>query len=300
VPTWNQSLAVGVADIDRQHKQLFERADALLASMKQGRPADEVRTLIDFLGDYCSRHFRSEESLMLAMRYERREEHQRAHAEFGRRFREILDIFAVKGPSLSVTVELQDLICTWLVKHIGAEDVALAKLVAPGTGPSEKVASDRQPGPAASAAGERSLPANGLAQGGLVHEEKTDRGAPEGRGVFFYPSYTFYRGKRILRLDFTGLTHRELFGAFDLAGRTIRAEPLNSLRILTVLESSIASDTAEAFKAYALKNRPHVYASAIVGTSFWKVIVTDLFARGREDLVLFESETEALDWLSSR
>jgi hemerythrin len=292
VPTWTKSLAVGVTDIDRQHQQLFERADALIGAMKQGRPAHEVRTLIHFVGEYCSRHFRSEEDLMLALRYERREEHQRAHAEFARKFREILDLFAAKGPSLTVTVELQDLICTWLVKHIGSEDVLLAKLVARGAERAELPI-----GPALSPGGEG---AGALGASGPAHEAKTGHGASQERRTFFVPTYTFCRGKRILRLDFTGLERTDLFVAFDLAGKTIRAEPPASLRILTILESSIASDTAEAFKSYALKNRPHVFASAIVGTSFWKVIVTDLFGRGREDLVLFENETEALDWLSSR
>jgi hypothetical protein len=33
---------------------------------------------------------------------------------------------------------------------------------------------------------------------------------------------------------------------------------------------------------------------------FWKVIVTDLQAHGREDMQLFDDEASALDWLASQ
>ena len=62
--------------------------------------------------------------------------------------------------------------------------------------------------------------------------------------------------------------------------------------------SLLTPGAAAALKRLALSNRPYVRASAVIGTSFWKVIVTDLQAHGREDVMLFDDEASALDWLS--
>ena len=73
MPIWNADLAVGVPDIDAQHQELFRRADALLAAMKERQPADrEVERLFLFLDEYCSRHFASEERLMREKKYRSR------------------------------------------------------------------------------------------------------------------------------------------------------------------------------------------------------------------------------------
>ncbi len=112
------------------------------------------------------------------------------------------------------------------------------------------------------------------------------------------PRFVLHAGKEILRLDYSGLSHAELLAAFDTAGRVIRSHPLRSLRILTLLKSHFNAESAEALKRYGMTNRPHVRASAVIGTSFWNVPVMSLQVSGREDLVLFDDEARALDWLA--
>jgi hypothetical protein len=88
----------------------------------------------------------------------------------------------------------------------------------------------------------------------------------------FEPEFVQHRGARILRLEFTGLTLQELVAAFDQAQRAIAGEPVGSLRILSILRSHLTRDTADAFKRYGLANRRlAIRASAVVGSSFWKV-----------------------------
>ena len=57
MPTWSARLATGVPVIDAQHELLFQRADALLAAMKERRSSPEVLALLDFLEGYVSEHF---------------------------------------------------------------------------------------------------------------------------------------------------------------------------------------------------------------------------------------------------
>jgi hypothetical protein len=116
----------------------------------------------------------------------------------------------------------------------------------------------------------------------------------------FASAFIAHRGRRILRLDFDGLSEPELLAAFGKVREIVRAEPHRSLLILTRHNSQLTPATAAALKDLTLGNKPHVKASAVCGSSFWKVILVDVQAHGRDDLVLFDDEASALDWLAKQ
>ena len=62
--SWDPSLAVGNAEIDGQHQELFRRVDQLLRALQLGSVNAEVERVMAFVGDYVHLHFRSEEALM--------------------------------------------------------------------------------------------------------------------------------------------------------------------------------------------------------------------------------------------
>lgn len=126
MPIWKDSFAIGVPAIDRQHKELFARADGLLAAMREGRSAPECKRLLAFLREYCETHFGSEESLMQRIKYPGLAAHFQQHLEFKRRFEESAEDFAKSGANSVVAIELQGLIGGWLVNHICREDAQLA------------------------------------------------------------------------------------------------------------------------------------------------------------------------------
>jgi hemerythrin len=130
MPTWTPKLAIGVPAIDSQHKELFARADALLTAMSEGKTAQEVKPLLAFLDDYCSRHFTSEERLMREKKYPGLHEHVSQHAVFVKQFQGIMEQFHAKGPSITVSLGIQKLVSSWLVQHIGAVDAKLASFLA--------------------------------------------------------------------------------------------------------------------------------------------------------------------------
>jgi hypothetical protein len=116
----------------------------------------------------------------------------------------------------------------------------------------------------------------------------------------FAPEFIQHRGERILRLDYSALASADLVVAADQVRRLVTAEPLKSVRALTILYSRLTADAAAALKHAALANAPHIRASAMVGSIFWKVMAADVQAHGREELQLFDDEASALDWLASR
>ncbi|GEJ55937.1 hypothetical protein [Anaeromyxobacter diazotrophicus] len=116
----------------------------------------------------------------------------------------------------------------------------------------------------------------------------------------FAPTFVQHRGARILRIDLSALEPRDLIVAADQVRRIVTAEPPRSVRALTLLYARLTGEAAAALKACAQANTPHIRASAMVGSSFWRVIAADVQARGREELALFDDEASALDWLAAQ
>jgi len=113
----------------------------------------------------------------------------------------------------------------------------------------------------------------------------------------FEPRFVEVKSVRVLRLDFSGLSPRELIEAFARAGRLIASQPEASLRILTIFDSVFDEAAAEALKPFVEGNRPFVAASAVVTTGFWRVVLTSVKLNRRRDLQLFADEAAALEWL---
>jgi hemerythrin len=130
MPTWSPSLAIGVEEVDRQHRKLFERADALLDGMRARESDAELKVLFWFVDDYCTSHFAAEETLMREVGYPGIREQIAQHRKFTREFDAIAERFRAKGPTPELTLELQQLICGWFVTHIRALDTKIAAFVA--------------------------------------------------------------------------------------------------------------------------------------------------------------------------
>ncbi|MHB9035807.1 MAG: hemerythrin domain-containing protein, partial [Armatimonadota bacterium] len=54
---WTPDLAVGVREIDDQHRELFKRVNDLLEAMSKGKGRDEIAKVVAFLGNYVVTHF---------------------------------------------------------------------------------------------------------------------------------------------------------------------------------------------------------------------------------------------------
>ncbi|HEX7623386.1 MAG TPA: hypothetical protein VF400_07410 [Anaeromyxobacteraceae bacterium] len=114
------------------------------------------------------------------------------------------------------------------------------------------------------------------------------------------PIFVEHRGQRILRLDFSDVPPREMRSAVDKARQVISAEPNRSLRMLTVMYGRLTPDGVARVRTAAMANKPHLRASAMVGSRYWKGIYADIRARGRGELTLFDDEATALDWLAAQ
>jgi hemerythrin len=127
---WEPHLAIGVAEIDAQHRELFERVNSLLDAMREHRGAAQVKLLLHFLGRYVIDHFDTEERLMREAGYPGHDLHRREHEGFAREFHEVARAFAEGGATPAVVVKLNVWLCDWLRRHVSDSDQAMGRFLA--------------------------------------------------------------------------------------------------------------------------------------------------------------------------
>lgn len=123
---WQPSLELGVPQVDQQHKEIFNRVNAMLTAMQQGKGKQEVGQLIDFLGTYVVTHFTDEERVMSTKGYPHLAAHRELHAAFLADFKELKRELETKGSSTLLVIQVQRRVVSWLIQHIGTEDKKIA------------------------------------------------------------------------------------------------------------------------------------------------------------------------------
>jgi hemerythrin len=129
---WTDDLAVGVADIDRQHKELFTRLGGLLDAMAAGKAQTQAPAMLDFLARYVREHFATEERHMAAMSYPSANSHKLQHQAFIHEFQLIQRQFQAQGASPTLVLEVHRKVSDWLVNHICRTDKLLGAFLSRG------------------------------------------------------------------------------------------------------------------------------------------------------------------------
>ena len=121
---WGEEFSVGYADIDSQHKRLFQLADQLHAAMTAGKGKQVLGNTLNNLISYTKRHFSDEEMLMERHRYPGISQHKAEHHALTEKVVQFQKAFA-EGRA-TVTMELLQFLRNWLVQHIGVVDKKVA------------------------------------------------------------------------------------------------------------------------------------------------------------------------------
>jgi hemerythrin len=123
---WNDNLASGSLEIDTQHKELFQRINALLAGFDKGSiDRQEFSKTIQFLTDYVVFHFGNEENYMAKFAYSSTSQHKAQHEQFVKSFGKLKDRMMLEGLNPELAEETKQLLVDWLINHIKYSDRAL-------------------------------------------------------------------------------------------------------------------------------------------------------------------------------
>jgi hemerythrin-like metal-binding protein len=129
VLTWSPSLAIGVLEIDDQHRTLFERAGRFAAAVEAHERNTRLEELFAFLAGYALEHFASEESLMRRVGYPGLEQHQAEHRAFKQRLGSLVPQWDSEGDSTAMVLALLGFLDAWLTEHVRGSDQRLGVFI---------------------------------------------------------------------------------------------------------------------------------------------------------------------------
>lgn len=116
---WDETLSVGVREIDAQHQGLLRLINELHEAMKEGKSRDILASLVSRLKDYARAHFSTEEKYMRQTAFPGFEEHRVQHDKF---IEKVLDFELEMSEGKTSPLEVARFLMDWYVRHVKGTD----------------------------------------------------------------------------------------------------------------------------------------------------------------------------------
>ncbi len=130
--TWDESLSVGIASIDDQHKKLMSMINDLHDGMMAKKSREVLGPILESLILYTAEHFEYEETLFATTGYPDGQEHKQEHAKLKQKAIDIHERFKASS-SGAISLEVLNFLKDWLSGHIkGSDKQYTAHLLARG------------------------------------------------------------------------------------------------------------------------------------------------------------------------
>ncbi len=117
---WDESMNLGKASIDQQHRGLFDLVNILYEAMGSKAEAEVVEDCVDAMSRYCLEHFRDEENYMALIGFPDLPTHKELHQAFMQQTSVLVDAL---DQGQSPFQEALFALVRWLDEHIRQEDV---------------------------------------------------------------------------------------------------------------------------------------------------------------------------------
>lgn len=121
---WEDSYAIGLTEIDGQHKTLFDIMNHLWSAIVRRADAGEMAVILEELERYTISHFTAEETFMRVTGFTDFEAHKEQHRIF---VEKITDARKASQSGQQTSLELLHFLKDWLVTHILVKDKAYAE-----------------------------------------------------------------------------------------------------------------------------------------------------------------------------
>jgi len=117
---WNESLQIGIPEMDEQHQRLVAIYNDLHEAVMQGKAHKQMNGILARLVDYTEMHFADEERLMASVDYPDLERHATEH-------RQLLDKVRLFQKKMEldqerITKPVMKFLEFWLSSHIQEKD----------------------------------------------------------------------------------------------------------------------------------------------------------------------------------
>ncbi len=113
---WDDKYAVGIKEIDEQHKKLVELINDLNEAIYTGQGCQKLETVFKEVIDYTITHFSFEEDLLRSNDYPDIMAHEKKHKELTKEAMDLQEQF--EGGNFLITMQVMNFLKDWLVTHI--------------------------------------------------------------------------------------------------------------------------------------------------------------------------------------
>ncbi|MBL7077268.1 MAG: hemerythrin family protein [Kiritimatiellae bacterium] len=127
---WDNSLSVGVEEIDAQHRTWIDRFNKVVEAVSDRRGATEISKTLGFLVDYTEEHFGTEEARMAETGYPDMPAHRDRHDDIRLTLNGLVEDFREDGPTEELAGDVETFLGNWLIKHIREVDMKLGAFLA--------------------------------------------------------------------------------------------------------------------------------------------------------------------------
>ncbi len=117
---WNETLSVGIPEMDQQHKKLVNLVNQLYDAMHLGKGDEVKNTVLNDLITYSKVHFTAEERLMQQYGYPDFAGHKRLHDDLAAQAAQLKR--RLDAGQMVASVTLANFLRDWLKKHITQVD----------------------------------------------------------------------------------------------------------------------------------------------------------------------------------
>ncbi|NTV15114.1 MAG: hemerythrin family protein [Desulfobulbaceae bacterium] len=119
---WDESLVLGLEEIDDQHRSIFEHFQKMSEAVQKGEPTKIIEQLSVFLSEYAAIHFKAEEKIMAEYGYPEIAAQQHEHAEFTKDANLLKETIKKDGITQELAIETTGKLFRWIIKHIKTDD----------------------------------------------------------------------------------------------------------------------------------------------------------------------------------
>ncbi|MFO1190110.1 MAG: hemerythrin domain-containing protein [Alphaproteobacteria bacterium] len=116
---WSDSLAIGIAELDRDHRELIHDAATLIKLFQARNPWAEIRKQVELMAERCTNHFRQEEAILEKDGFPGRQQHAVEHRRIESEIADILkSVREATDPPAADIVEVVMFFRSMLVDHL--------------------------------------------------------------------------------------------------------------------------------------------------------------------------------------
>jgi hemerythrin len=120
---WNESLSVGIALIDDQHKIWIDKFNGISEAIESNQGPQRIAEALGFLSAYTRFHFDAEERYMAEYAYPDADAHKSKHEELKKTLADLEEEYLEDGATHILADSVDKFVGNWLAKHIKEVDV---------------------------------------------------------------------------------------------------------------------------------------------------------------------------------